>query len=85
MSGFVGVKGGRSNRRREKNAMLELTGKGNDILDKAEDVILRGVEKLLETPDKLTAEDCRNLQTLVCTEGRIQAIRCGSFHSNYPE
>ena len=64
---------------------MELTGKGNDILDKAEDVILRGVGKLLEVPDKLTTEDCRNLQTLVCTAGRIQAIRVGNFHSNYPD
>ena len=64
---------------------MELTGKGNDILDKAEDVILRGVEKLLDTPEKLTTEDCRNLQTLVCTAGRIQAIRSGNFHSNYPD
>lgn len=64
---------------------MELTGKGNDILDKAEDVILRGVEKLLDTPEKLTTEDCRSLQTLVCTAGRIQAIRHGNFHSNYPD
>lgn len=64
---------------------IDLTGKGNDILDKAEDVILRGVEKLLEAPEKMTGEDCRNLQTLVCTEGRIQAIRYGCFHSNYPD
>lgn len=64
---------------------MELTGKGNDILDKAENVILRGVEKLMETPEKMTGEDCRNLQTLVCTAGRIQAIRRGNFHSNYPE
>lgn len=64
---------------------MELTGKGNDILDKAEDVILRGVEKLVDTPVELTAEDCRNLQTLVCTAGRIQAIRSGNFHSNYPD
>ena len=64
---------------------MELTGKGNDILDKAEDVILRGVEKLLDTPEKLTTEDCRSLQTLVCTAGRIQAIRHGCFHSNYPD
>lgn len=64
---------------------MERTGKGNDILDKAEDVILRGVEKLLEAPEKMTGEDCRNLQTLVCTAGRIQAIRHGSFFSNYPE
>lgn len=62
-----------------------MTGKGKDILDKAEDVILRRVEKLLEMPEKMTDEDCRNLQTLVCTAGRIQAIRCGSFHSTYPE
>lgn len=65
--------------------MEKLTGKGNDILDKAEDVILRGVEKLLEAPDKMSGEDCRNLQTLVCTAGRIQAIRRGNFHSNYPD
>lgn len=64
---------------------MELTGKGNDILSKAEDAILRGVEKLLETQGDMTAEDCRNLQTLVCTVGRIQAIRCGNFHSNYPD
>lgn len=38
---------------------IDLTGKGNDILDKAEDVILRGVEKLLEAPEKMTGEDCR--------------------------
>ena len=35
---------------------MELTGKGNDILDKAEDVILWGFGKLLEVPDKLTNE-----------------------------
>ena len=64
---------------------MELTGKGKDILDKAEDVLLRGVEKLLETPEKMTGEDCRNLQALVCTAGRIQAIRKGGFHSNYPD
>lgn len=64
---------------------MEQTGKGKDILDKAEDVILRAVEKLLETPEKLTGEDCRNLQTLVCTAGRIRAIRSGNFHSNYPD
>lgn len=65
--------------------LMELIGKGNDILDKAEDVILRGVTEMLEKPEKMTGEDCRNLQTLVCTAGRIQAIRRGSFHSNYPE
>lgn len=64
---------------------MKLTGKGNDILSKAEDVILRGVEKLLKAPEKMTGEDCRNLQTLVCTAGRIQAIRCGNLHSNYPD
>lgn len=64
---------------------MKLNEKENDILSKAEDVILRGVEKLLETPEKMTGEDCRNLQTLVCTAGRIQAIRSGNFHSNYPD
>lgn len=64
---------------------MEQDRKGNDILDKAEDVILRDVEKLLEMPDKMSSEDCRNLQTLVCTAGRIQAIRNGNFHSNYPD
>lgn len=64
---------------------MELTGKGNNIFDKAEDVILRGVEKLLDTPEKMTEADCRNLQTLVCTAGRIQAIRWGNFHSNYQD
>lgn len=64
---------------------MELTRKGNDLLDKAEDVILQGVERLLEMQEKMTGEDCRNLQTLVCTAGRIQAIRNGNFHSNYPD
>ncbi len=64
--------------------MVELTEKGNSILDKAEDAVALGIERILETPKKMTDEDCRNLQTLVCTAGRIQAIRCGSFHSNYP-
>lgn len=64
---------------------MELARKGNDILDKAEDVILREVEKLLEAQEGMTGEDCRNLQTLVCTTGRIQAIRNGNFHSNYPD
>ena len=64
---------------------MELTGKGTDILSKAEDVILKGVEELLETPERLTGEHCRNLQTLVCMAGRIQAIRSGNFHSNYPD
>lgn len=63
---------------------MEKIGKGNDILDKAEDVILREVEKLLESPEKMSGEDYRNLQTLVCTAGRIQAIRFGRFFSNYP-
>lgn len=61
------------------------TGKGGDILGKAEEVILQGVEKLLDSPEKLTGDDCRNLQTLVCTAGRIQAIRNGNYHGNYPE
>ena len=39
---------------------MELAGKGNDILDKAEDVILQGVEKLLDTPEKLTTEAILN-------------------------
>lgn len=60
-------------------------GACHDILEKAENVILRCVGKLLETPDKMSGEDCRNLQTLVCTAGRIQAIRRGNFHSNYPD
>lgn len=64
--------------------MVELTEKGNSILDKAEDAVALGIERILETPKKMTDEDCRNPQTLVCTAGRIQAIRCGSFHSNYP-
>lgn len=62
-----------------------MSKKQKEILDKAEDLILRGVEKLLETPEKMTGEDCRNLQTLVCMAGRIQAIRRGNFYSNYPE
>lgn len=64
---------------------MKLTGYGNDILTRAEDVILKGVEKLLDVPEKMTSEDCRNLQTLVCTAGRIQVIRNGNFHSNYPD
>ena len=64
---------------------MEMTGKGNDILDKAEDVILHGITKLSETSEKLSDADCRNLQTLVCMAGRIQAIRRGNFHSNYPD
>lgn len=64
---------------------MEQTRKGKDILDKSEDVVLRGIEKLLETPGKMSGEDCRNLQTLVCTAGRIRAIRSGNFHSNYPD
>ena len=64
---------------------MKLDGKGNDILDKAEDVILQELEKLLDTREKLTEGDCRNFQTLVCMAGRIQAIRRGSFNSNFPE
>ena len=43
---------------------MEQIGKGNDILDKAEDVILRGVEKLLETPEKMTSERDRQFHQM---------------------
>ena len=56
---------------------MELTGKGNNILDKAEDVILRGVEKLLDTPEKLTTEDCRNSKRWYARRGESRRSEAG--------
>lgn len=54
-----------------------MTDKGKDILDKAEDVILRKIEHYQEAPKSMTDKDCYSLQILVITEGRIRSIREG--------
>lgn len=65
--------------------MVELTKKENDILEKAEDAILRQVEKINALADGMSEADCRSLQTLVCTVGRIRAVKGGNNFSNYPD
>ncbi len=64
---------------------VELTQKENDIIEKTEDAILRQVEIFTKIEDRMSETDCRNLQTLVCTLGRIRAIKGGNNFSNYPD
>ncbi len=52
--------------------------KKNDILDKAEDVILKKIEQYAEHVHEMDDKDCHALQLLVMTEGRILAIKDGA-------
>ncbi len=49
--------------------------KKNDILDKAENVILQKVEQYQQSPQSMTDKDCYALLQLIVTEGKILAIR----------
>ncbi len=55
-----------------------MPNKKNDILDKAEDVILRKIGQYTEHVHEMDDKDCHALQLLVMTEGRILAIRNGN-------
>lgn len=54
-----------------------MTDKKNDILDKAEDVILKKIKQYGESVQDMDKDDCYALQLLVITEGRIQSIKNG--------
>jgi len=54
-----------------------MTDKKNDILNKAEDVILKKIEQYGECIQNMDKDDCYALQLLVMTEGRILSIRDG--------
>lgn len=64
--------------------MEAMTEKENDILDKAEDVILRKMEQYLNAPEAMTDKDCYNLQLLVITTGRIRSIKEGTDRTVIP-
>ncbi len=64
--------------------MKELSKKVNkelekqyDILNKAEDVILKKIEHYGKHTEDMDKDDCYALQLLVMTEGRILSIRDG--------
>lgn len=61
-----------------------MTEKEKDILDKAEDVILKKIKLYQEAPEAMTDKDCYNLQLLVITVGRIQGIRDGWVNMVHP-
>lgn len=48
-----------------------------DILNKAEDVILKKIENYGKHTEDMDKDDCYALQLLVMTEGRILSIRDG--------
>lgn len=52
--------------------------KKNDILDKAENVILKKIEHYEEHIQDMDKDDCYAFQLLVITEGRILSIRDGA-------
>lgn len=60
--------------RREEKRM---ENKKNNILDKAEDVIMKKIEHYGRNTEDMDKDDCYALQLLVITEGRIQSIRDG--------
>lgn len=51
--------------------------KKEDILNKAEDVILKKIEQYEENAQGMDKDDCYALQLLIMTEGRILSIRKG--------
>lgn len=51
--------------------------KKKDILDKAEDVILKKIEHYRSHAEDMDKDDCYALQLLIMTEGRILSIRDG--------
>ena len=61
-----------------------MTEKENDILEKAEDVILRKMEHYLEASKEMTDKDIYSLQMLVITLGRIRAIKAGRNYYEVP-
>ena len=61
--------------------MVQLTKKENDILDVAEDVILKKLEQYRDNVETMTDKDVYNAQVLVITTGRIAAIREGKFYT----
>ena len=64
--------------------METMTEKEKNILDKAEDVILRKMEQYLKAPEDMTDKDCYNFQLLVITTGRIKSIREGTDRTVFP-
>ena len=61
-----------------------LTKKENDILETAEDVILKKLEQYRENAENMTDKDIYNMQVLVVTLGRIRAIRDGKSYVTPP-
>lgn len=62
----------------ELNKMVNKTfEKQYDILNKAENVILKKIEHYEECVQEMDKDDCYALQLLVITEGRVLSIRNG--------
>lgn len=55
-----------------------MTKRTNDILEKAEDVILKKIENYEKSVKEMDKDECYALQLLVITEGRIVSIREGT-------
>lgn len=60
--------------------MAEMSEKQKEILDRAEDLILRKVEHYLKAPESMSDKDIYNFQLLMNTSGRIQGMRNGQPH-----
>lgn len=54
---------------------IVLTEKENDILETAEDVILKKLQQYQENVEGMTDKDIYNLQMLVVTLGRVRGIK----------
>lgn len=68
--GIVNKKGG--------ERTMEMSEKQKEILDKAEDLILRRVEHYLKAPENMSDKDIYNFHQIVITFGRIQGLRKGN-------
>lgn len=57
---------------------MEMSEKQKEILDKAEDLILRRVEHYLKAPENMSDKDIYNFHQIVITFGRIRGLRKGN-------
>lgn len=68
----------------EKNTEDSIIGastKTYDILNKAEDVILKKINHYSENVEAMSDKDCYALQILIMTEGRLLSIRSGKYNA----
>lgn len=64
-------------KQQDRKGIKKMEDKKEDILNKAEDVILKKIEQYEENAQGMDKDDCYALQLLIMTEGRILSIRKG--------